>query len=288
MRNLIIKRRSSPFGQDAVLHIYATPANGDVSGDEILWYDLGSVSDGQTVVIPISDEPIKIYIADDLSAQMQRCEYCQIPAGNNDLFISGKRVSATAGSNPFHFDENTDNPASRCRTIGIIVAVILLVGALIAFPFVMKLFSKSDAPVSYESKVFSKDGIQITLTEEYQELDDTEGFEAGFITENASIRIKKEPYNNNSSISTFEFAQYYISIVLGENRMPYQEHGLILYEYTEVNPYDGRSYAYLMVFEKGPDAFWIVEFSTLEENADAMRERFLDYAKSICFPGNAI
>ena len=135
--------------------------------------------------------------------------------------------------------------------------------------------------------------MEITLTDEFQEVDVSEyGFTTGYSSADTAIYVLKEDFTDADGfqdLTVEEYAQLVINnnMFFG-NTYPTYEDGLIIYEYEEYSYVDGENYYYLIAFFKGPDAFWMVEFSTFDELSFFMRDTYLDYAHTVHFANSAI
>jgi len=293
MRNLVIKRNKTFVGCAATLKVYISdPISGDLTIHGTLCRKLGTLKNGETMIFPIGEEEARIYvIADKLSRKLD-CEYCTLPAGNQDIFISGKCQFDPIQGNPFHFDGNVSAPKNRKRSvimgIGICVAA-TVIGAVVGFVLPSLLLKEPPS----QPKTFTAEGMQITLTDAFQEADFSEyGFTLGYASKDTAIYVLKEEFTLSAGFSDISL-QDYVQLVIANNdnlrgQSATQEQGQWILEYTTRNPEDGKIYSYLIVFLKGPDAFWMFEFSTHADNAQSMRQTYLDYAATICFPDAAI
>ena len=143
-----------------------------------------------------------------------------------------------------------------------------------------------------EPQVFAAEGMQITLTQAFQETDVAQyGFTLGYASQETAVFVLKEEFSLSAGFEDLTLDEY-AQLVLSNNQLfggrPTKEQGLTVYEYTEVSQEDGKTYAYLIAFYKGPDAFWMFEFSTQEKKMDDLRQSYMDYAKTVQFDGAEI
>ena len=290
MRNLIIRRNAANAGKNAPFYIFITDPAGKHTVNGVSCTLLGAANNGETVYFPIGDQETTIYVLPNASAQNISCEYCTLSAGNQDVYLIGGCKRAGKGQFRFHFQDNDAAPQrdifklliSICLTLTLIAAGILFIRNIPQF---------QQQPVQGKAKVFAAEGMQITLTDAFSEVDvRSQGFTLGYASKDTVIYILKYPFTGSDgmeNIATKDFA----NIVIGQRPelvgSAYQEEGLTLFEYTETDS-NGETVSYLAVFIKGHDGFWCFEFSTLEANASALRGTYIQYAKSICFPASAI
>ena len=142
---------------------------------------------------------------------------------------------------------------------------------------------------SPKATVFSKDGMEITLTEEF-----TEGkyydMTAYYDSENATVSAFKEEFtlleeNGESSDMTLnEYAE--ILMKSGEvNAEVKTEDGLTYFEYEKTIDYEVYSvtYIYYSVVYKSSDSFWLFQFACEKELYSEYSEQFEIWAKSVNF-----
>lgn len=291
MRNLILTRNKSFVGCAVKLKVYISdPVQNELTIHNIPCRLLGTVKNGETVVFPVSDSPARVFVIADKLSKDLRCEYCDLPEGDQDIRLAGKCRFDPYGGNPFHFEGNAV-PAKAKRRSWIIGISAVLAGVIIGLgATVVPKLAKQKALA--EPKVFAAEGMRITLTKAFSEMDATEyGFNLGYASNDTAIFVMKEEFTLSADFEELTLDEY-AQLVLNNNGMsngrPYTAEGFTVYEYTEVSMTDGKTYSYLIVFLKGPDAFWMFEFSTAEDRADAMRQTYLDYARTITFSGLAI
>jgi len=293
MRNLIITRNKAIAGCAARLHVYITdPDSGDLFIHGTPCRKLGALKNGETGYFPVEDTAARVYvIADQLSKDLY-CEYCDLLPGSRDVVLSGKCRFDPLNGNPFHFDGNTAAPKTKNLRLFIIslLCVLVISGGLVLGALIPRLMQEKELA---KPQVFTAEGMQITLTKAFRQLDASEiDFTLCYGSQDTTVYVIKESFSSSAEFQSLS-AETYAQLVLSGSEYlsggrPVQEEGLITYQYTEYNYADGNDYSYLMVFLKGPDAFWIFEFSTEVSNSDSMRQTYLEYAKTICFPGAAI
>lgn len=136
---------------------------------------------------------------------------------------------------------------------------------------------KNDAPKDFEAA-----GLTITLTADF-ERDDSLNKEqdAMFVSSDAVVSVLSESFNQlgvDSSMTEDSYAQL---VNLANNRESTVMHrdGYTYFQY-EASEKDAN-YKYLAVIYKADDAFYMVQFGTLEEDFDSMLESFWSYAESV-------
>lgn len=106
MRKLTIKRRKSFVGSFMSVKIYIVDSvNYDFYVCEYPCRELGKLKNNSELVVEIDNNEHKIIANVNLQATDAFAEMCVIPAGDEDVVVSGKNVFAPFRGNPFIFDE---------------------------------------------------------------------------------------------------------------------------------------------------------------------------------------
>ena len=178
--------------------------------------------------------------------------------------------------NPFRFDGVTDAAVLQNRKKGgrkglVVMIVAVLVGLAIGFWMNMP-----------KDKTFSVSGIEITLTDEFEK-EDFSGFDAGYVTNDVMVLLLKEHFSmlpGSKDMTLEAYAQVVIENNGRKGTMS-EENGVVYFEYTAVS--GGETYHYIVTMHKGPDAFWLVQFCTLEADKDEYRDEIFEWAASVNF-----
>lgn len=294
MRNLVIKRRkASPNGRK-VMEVYICDPMGQTEIHGNLCRLLGTLGNGEIAAFPVEEGSAKLYVVPKKMDAGAPCEYCCLPEGQADIFLTGSCQFSPFAGHPFHFDGNDRSVAKRHRRKHLLITVIALVAAVALGVTVGKVVSHlRTSQRNNTPQVFRESGMEITLTQDFRQIDvSDQGFFTGFNSSNTTIYVQRETFADDPSLrylSLEEYAQLVLSSSDEESGgKPTQEGGLTYYEYTARSPVNGKRYTYFVTFFKGPDAFWMIEFTTLEDNAAALRPAYIQYANSVCFPDNAI
>ena len=133
------------------------------------------------------------------------------------------------------------------------------------------------------AKTFSKNGFQITLTEEFTELE-YENCEACFASITMSVTAWKESKASNEylqSITRRDYAELLREANADKNPSPlHVENGLIYFTDT-VKDVNGLDNTLAVAVYESSDAFWIVEFGTFTEQYEPYKDTILSYAKTV-------
>ena len=237
---------------------------------------LGVLRNGETATFQIPDEAAKVYvIADKLSRNFSN-EYYPLPEGQEDIVLSGKCAYNPTAGNPFRFNGVTDENVLQNRKKGgrkslVIMILAVLIGLGVGFWMNMP-----------KEKTFSNNGIEITLTSDFEK-EDFSGFDAGYISDDVMVLLLKEHFSmleGSKNMSVDEYAQL-VNENNGNKGTVKKENGVVYFEYSAVS--DGKKYHYVVTMHKGPDAFWLVQFCTLETDKDTFRDRIFKWAASVDF-----
>ena len=287
MRNLIIQRKRTVVGCSAKLQVYITdPQSNDLVIHGTPCRFLGILRNAETLTISIADTSARVYILPDSLSKDLPCEYCDLLPGTKDVFLSGKCRFDPLRGNPFHFDGNTAAPGTKNSRL-FIIALLCVVGITAGLILGKLIPQWILAQQQQQPQIFSAEGMQITLTSAFRQVDGSrQGFILCYTSPDTNVYIIKEDFAQYPDLQNLSVEQY-AQLVLSNNPAlsggrPAQEDDLTIFEYTQ------SGNRFMMVFLKGPDGFWIFEFAATAEKADSLRQAHLNYAKSICFPSAAI
>lgn len=131
---------------------------------------------------------------------------------------------------------------------------------------------------------FSKDGVSITLTSQFEELTQ-EGCVAVYGSRSEAVMIQKEEFSMLAEIGINENStvEDYANAVIEANGLSdstvEERDGIVCFTYTAKSGM--KTYAYLATAHKTEDAFWLIQFSTTDKKFEEKEASFLSFAKSI-------
>ena len=137
---------------------------------------------------------------------------------------------------------------------------------------------------SAEPETFSKDGVSITLTSQFEELEQ-EGCVAVYGSHSEAVMIQKEEFAALAEIGIHKDSttEDYANAVIRANDLSEstveERDGIVCFTYTAKSGL--KTYTYLATAHKSEDAFWLIQFSTSDKKFEEKESTFLSYAKSI-------
>lgn len=286
MRKLTVKRTKSFVGCLAKVRVYVeNPSSGDFTINNTLCSKLGELKNGEEKTFLIEEHALKVFvIADKLSKDFCN-EFYQLSDGQEDVFLSGQNRFNPAIGNAFRFDNNEGDAASTNRRRGtrkglIILILAVIVGAVVGFLITNSFFSKTP-----KEKVFSSNGMNITLSEEFKETT-VKNYTVAFDSKKVAVFALKEPFTLIDGFEDYTLDQYADLVIQSNGLSPSQkktDNGLIWFEYDFDNPENNNTYRYSTYVYKANDAFWIVQFATLKSNFEKVSQEIAEWAKSVTF-----
>ncbi len=296
MRNVIITREKSGVACFGTMKVYIEdPIAGDLPikmcvrdeatgipvTKQVMCRKLGALKNGQTATFPIGWGAAKIVVIADKLSRNYSNEYYQIPAGEEDVVLSGKNHYAPAQGNPFRFNGVTDElilqNRKRGKKIGVVIFCLsLLLGFAAGFA---SAFIEDTSP-----KTFSDEGITITLTGEFEEVD-FEEYTVCYGSRDLAVFAIEEEFSLVPGASALSLNQY-AHLVMNTGGVTSEiktANGLTYFEYEGTDPETGEVYYYYTFTYKASDAFWIVQFGMDRAEKDTYREQVFEWAASVRF-----
>ncbi len=285
MRQLTITRTKTWVGCAAALRVLIEDAeHGSVLINGIKCRLLGKLRNGETQSWEIDGESRRVFvIADRLSKNICN-EFKTIPAGEEDVLLTGRPRFSLVTGNAFRFDGVAEPEvlANRKKSKikgGIVLAIALVVGLTLGF--VKGLLSEPD------EKNFTYRGMTITLTEEFEQNSDVEGdVDVAYWSEYIGVEILHESiagYPELAGMTPAEYAEILIEAnELDPSLAVKSEDGLTWVEFTEKLD-DGNTLQNYMYTYVTDDLCCAVFFFTYVENVESFREDITAWAKSVTF-----
>ncbi len=287
MRTLTITREKTFVACLGKMKIYIEdPSSAEIIINNVPCRKIGTLKNGETASFEISNEAMKIFvIADKLSTNFCS-ELYELPEGEEDISLSGKNKFNPATGNAFRFNANPSTEAvgnrKRGSKIGIFVLIAaIILSALASYTLTNILLDKNNS----KSKNFSKGGMTITLTNEFEETN-IENFTASYISDDVIILALKEEFvlaEGLDALSLNDYAETIIEFNAIDSSKIKKDDDLTYFEYVFKNTETNQTFKYYSYVFKTHDAFWLIQFATFEDTHQKYEVQIKEWAKSIEF-----
>lgn len=294
MRRLWITRYKAAAVSRAKMKVYIEdPEEGDVDIDGFLCRELGELKNDQQKHFKISNNAAKVFVVAGKRSWDMDNEFFQIPEGEEDVFLSGR--NCRGAGNPFRFDgvereetvENRKKGKGRGKAIVIAAIIVgILAGAVIGIGVATSMLG--DAPQTVEAATFDCQGLRITLTEEFTETT-VSGYTACYSAGDTAVFLLRESFDAKEEFAELDLNGYG-AMVLANNHMDQSvnlqtEDGLTVFGQVITDEETDTAYYYYCGLFKGKDAFWMVQITTLAEDAMEKIPQFRRWLGSVQLPG---
>ena len=142
-------------------------------------------------------------------------------------------------------------------------------------------------PFTVSEKTFEKNGMKITVTDEFREMAE-EGFFFAAAKEDLSFFLLSSPfslYENtdfSAETSLSQWALLFLEKEPGDQEAIQTKDSLCFADKTQEK--NGSRFSHRLFFFKGSDAFWILDFSAAEENFARLETEIFSYASTLQIP----
>lgn len=284
MRNLTLKRRKSFVGCLAKMKIYIEdPTANELIINGVPCRKLGDLKNGEEKTFSIGEQAAKIFVIADTLSRGFCNEYYSLPAGQEDISLSGQNKLNPASGNAFRFDGNESEGIAENRKKGnkkglIILIIAALIGMAVGFGATSLLLSPSE-------QRFSAEEMSITLTNEFRETE-AANYTAAYDSRNVAVFALKESFSLAEGFEDLTLKEYADLVKQANNLRSAKtqtENGLTYFEYDFTNPETKEEYHYFSYVYKADDAFWLIQFTTLTNNRDTYAPKISAWAQSVTF-----
>ena len=129
-----------------------------------------------------------------------------------------------------------------------------------------------------EPKVFEKDGIKLTLTENFIEKKSELGFYAYYVSNFCGVVVLKEDFSLEEGLADRSLEEYIGNVIANNGHTGIEPQNQDdLWFYVRDNK-ETRSYSYSY---KGSNAFWIVQFLCMTSDAPKLEDQIYLWANSV-------
>lgn len=287
MRNLTIFRQKSFVASAAKMKVYIEdPDFGNVEINGVPCTLLGVLRNGQETTFSIGTEAARVYVIADKVSRGYCSDYYPLPEGYEDVYLTGKNHFNPFAGNPFQFDGVTDELVLANRKKGRKKGTVVLIAALIvglALGFFGAYLATKD---SAATKEFSANGVTITLTEDFTQIP-ADGFALYCESPDVAVFALKEDFFLMPGAEDYTVEEY-AELVFQNNPMAadaqlHTEDSLTWFEYSYTNATEALDYRFFVSVFKSDDAFWLIQFATLDALAEEHTPRFIEWAKDVSF-----
>ena len=299
MRNITVERQKSFVGSLGTFRVYVEDPNStELVIRGVPCRKVGEVRNGEDTMFEVGDEETRIFVINGEMSKNYCVEMLRLPAGNTDVILTGKcRLNPFAG-NAFRFDDNDTEEVKAMRKSGnrngalvtvvsIIVAVIVAVGAGIVRSNINKGIDSCTSSSAKNDRNFTAQEMDISLSRSFSK-ESQIGFAARFDSRDAIVYVERigidELDDEFKNLTVDEFAQLVVETGgFGYGRKLQYEGDLPYIEFTDTDSGSGEKTKAFVSFYVSREAYWDVQFYTLEKDYSKMRSSFVRWAKSVSF-----
>jgi hypothetical protein len=245
---------------------------------------LGDLKNGETKTFSIDENQTRIFVIADAMSKNYCNEFCTVPEGSNDVFLTGQNRYNPTNGNAFQFDGQADEAVLANRRKNTKRGLIILIAAVIAGFVLGIVIGLLEHP---EPKTFRVlDGLEITLTDEFEI--DTEEYDLVVLTTYDNIvGIYRYGFDEAllpsfSEMTDKEYGEYVAEMFELTDVEMQSRDGVWYFEYVEA--IDGDDLYSLHTVFKGEDAFWSVEFTCFADEKDEWIDQYWEWTDSVQLP----
>lgn len=281
MRKLTIKREKTFVGCLGKMKVYIEdPVASELTINGVGCRKLGDLKNGEEKIFEIGIGAARIFVIADKLSKDTYFEVWQLEAGEDNIYLAGRNKYNPAAGNMFRFNGNANEETVAARKKGTKIGILILVSAFIVGVIIGLIPHIFDTP---EDKVFTSNGLSITLTDEFIKVDQ-EGFEMCYGSPDVAVLISRDKFSDLLGLEEFTLQEYGELVIENfeiEGGEVTDVNGLVAFEY-EAETEDG-TYHYFVTIHKSDDSFWLVQFATLTKKIDKYAESFVKWADSVSF-----
>ncbi len=161
----------------------------------------------------------------------------------------------------------------------LIIVISLLLSMCFVFcgcrPLIMVM---PDTDSTSQAKTFEKDGIKLTLTDQFTETKSKQGFYAYYTADFCGVVVLKEDFSLEEGLADLPLEEYITNVIANNGHTdiePQSKDGLWYYIRDT-----GSTHCYSFSF-KGSDAFWIVQYICKPSDASELEDTFFLWANTV-------
>lgn len=291
MRNVTVRRTKSFVGCLSKMKVYVedpNPASSEILINNVPCRKVGVLRNGEELTFTVEEHALKVFVIADKLSKNFSSDFYQLPEGQEDVFLSGGNKFSLGTGNAFRFDNNNDPAAlearRKARKKGWLVLLLAVVIGFVVGYVTTTLLLSGGAP---EPKEFSSNGMSVTLTDEFRKSDvESAKFTVAYESSNVAVFALREAFSLAPGFGKYTLKQY-ANLVLESNDLSgartRTQGDLFFLEYAAKNPESGDTYRYFAFLYKTDDAFWMIQFATLDANAEQYFDQIISWAGSVKF-----
>ena len=286
MRKLDIYRRKRFYGCAGTYKIYTPDPNGDTEILGTVCTRIGTLKNGAHFTTDIPDTEFKIFIIADNISRSYCSEVYTVPAGTEDVFLTGAASGNFSDSNAFRLDgvdneETLNNRKSGKKRGKNVFVTAIIIGAVIGL--FAGIFTGIKVNKGNREKVFTVDSLSITLSSNFKQTAVAD-FDACYSSDTQAVFVIKDDISEVPELSHLS-AQEYLNLVHDANTdrpniTDITDDGGIEYFTYTYNSDDGEYIYYTTAF-KGSTAFYTVQVVGLNTDIETMLTEFTKYASTV-------
>lgn len=281
MRKLTLVRNKSFVASLAKMKVYIEdPYVSDIVINNVSCRKLGDLSNGEIKTFEIENNAAKVYVIAGTMSKNYCNDFYELPEGEEDIVLVGQNRYNPANGNAFRFENNNSEGAKKNRKKGLMVGLVFMTLAIAVGIFIglaPTLFDKA------KPKDFSNSGMTITLTDDFEATEDDIEFTAIYESRKVILLVTKENFTSFPgafSMTLEEYGETIFEVFDLQECTLKNENGLMSFEYNAISD---REYNYQCYIYKTEDAFWLLQFATVAENAEDYKDEITEWAKSVTF-----
>ncbi|MEE1321167.1 MAG: hypothetical protein UHM85_06505 [Acutalibacteraceae bacterium] len=280
MRTLTIKRAKKYVGWMTSAKIYIEdPISGDTVINSVPCRKLGNIKNGEEKSFTIGNEAARVFAAADRFSKNISNDLYELPAGEDDIYLTGANRYNLTNGNIFVFDNNTSEEALLNRKKSKKKYLILLaVAAVIGFIFGFASVFFGSEPVA---ETFTCDEMSIVLTDEFIETS-ADGYDAIYSSGDVVVLVMKEDFAVLEGLEDYSTEEYCKLVLENGSKSDAEittKDGISYFTYQDEDiEYNYEAFAY-----KTDKSFWLIQFSTDIENMETYDEQIDLWVNSITF-----
>lgn len=281
MRKLTILRRKSFVGSLVTLKVYIEDhISGELTINGVPCRKLGNIKNGKEAVFDIDNTEAKVFvIADKISKNYCNDSYT-VPAGDDDVSVSGVCMFNPASGNAFRFDGVTDEATLKERKKGTRIGIIVLIVALV-LGFGVGLLIGFTSEVRESPKEYNVYNMSITLTDKFKSDSSVSGFDACYASNKVIVFFLRENLSNipgYEHLTVDEYGEIVIEVNdIDASKISHSD-DLTYFEYNNDSDYHYSAFLY-----KDGETFWMIQFCTNQNDTAKYQDRIFEWAASVKF-----